>query len=121
MGTLYTELAGAASVERIVDRHYEHVMADDRLSPFFENVDLASQRHKFRLFLNTITGGPGAVSALELRAAHAHSVDHGLDQHHFDAFVDHLETAMKECEVPTEVVDRILGKIADYQSDVLGW
>ena len=121
MGTLYTELGGSGMVERIVDVLYDKVSADDRLSPFFEKVDLSSQRHKFRMFLNTITGGPGAISALELRTAHAHSVDHGLDQSHFDAFVGHLEAAMTECEVPTDVADRILGRLADYQADVLGW
>jgi hemoglobin len=120
MPSLYTRLGGADRIEEIVELMYSSVLADERLSGYFDGVNLTRQRHSFRAFLNVVTSGPDQYSGIELRAVHADSVDKGLAGHHIDAFLEHLRRAFETAEIPPPLIDEAMSRVSAYRDDVLG-
>lgn len=54
--SLYEEIGGAAAIDRLVERFYDHVAEDPRLSPIFPS-DLSETKRKQKQFLTQFTGG----------------------------------------------------------------
>ena len=72
--SLFEQLGGQAAVEAAVDNFYRKVLTDDRVSSFFEDVDMDRQRAKQKAFLTMAFGGPHNYSGKDMRAAHARLV-----------------------------------------------
>lgn len=120
MDTLYQRIGGDAALRQIVDAMYDRVSSDDALRPFFDGVDMARQRAKFRAFLDTATGGPTKRSGIELRVAHSKAVDSGLGRAHFEAFVRHLRDALAKAGIGELLIDEVMARIERVEGDVLG-
>jgi len=88
MATIYEELGGAAAMNAAVDIFYRKVLSDDRISKYFEGVDMDRQAQKQKAFLTMVLGGPNAYTGKDMRTAHAHLVARGLNDMHFDAVVE---------------------------------
>jgi hemoglobin len=118
--TLFEQLGGNAAVEAAVDLFYPKVLADDRISGFFEGVDMDRQGRKQKAFLAMAFGGPKRYSGRAMRAGHAHLVEQGLSDEHFDAVVENLATTLREMGVAEELIAQV-GEIAEStRVDVLG-
>lgn len=120
MLSLYEELGGEQAIERIVDLHYQKVLADPTMAPFFNNIDMAMQRRKFRSYLHTVAGGPLRRSGLELRVVHANAVEHGMDGVHVQAFIRCFREALEETNVRHDLIERLMESVARAQHNVLG-
>ena len=121
MDSLYNRFGGEKAVEETVEALYQRVLSDPLLNVFFEHVDMTRQKRKFRLFLNTVLGGPITRSPIELRAAHSRAVDHGLDDAHFDAFCLHLLDALRSQGIQGEIAKTIMMRVEESRTDVLGY
>ena len=71
--SLYERLGGEAAVDVAVDKFYRKVLSDDRISRFFDTLDMDLQRAKQKAFLTYAFGGPNQYSGKDLRKAHASS------------------------------------------------
>ena len=58
MSSLFEQIGGDAAVDAAVDVFYRKVLSDDRISSFFEDVDMATQAAKQKAFLTMAFGGP---------------------------------------------------------------
>src|SRR6516165_12234042 len=96
MTTLYERLGGAPAMEAAVDSFYRKVLTDDRISRFFEDVDMERQAAKQKAFLTMVTGGPANYTGQDMRRGHAHLVAQGLNDDHFDAVVELLAGTLAE-------------------------
>lgn len=119
MRSLYDRLGGEEVLDQIVELHYQKVLADVTLAPFFDGKDIAQQKRKFRLFLHTITGGPLRRSDMELRFAHVRAVDQGLEQTHIDAFIEYFRDVLIELDLDQELVTELMQAIARRRGGVL--
>ena len=63
MSSLYESIGGEAAVNAAVDLFYRKVLSDDRISSFFEGVDMETQAAKQKAFLTLTFGGPSAYNA----------------------------------------------------------
>ncbi|MGZ6249903.1 MAG: globin domain-containing protein, partial [Syntrophales bacterium] len=54
--SLYEKLGGEAAVNASVDIFYRKVLSDDRISSFFEDVDMEKQAAKQKSFLTMAFG-----------------------------------------------------------------
>jgi len=91
--TLYERLGGEAAVAALIEELYIRVLADPLFTPFFEKLDIQRLKaHQFA-FTSQALGGPHPYSWPSLVKAHA-----GLriEQRHFDAFVEHLRSSLRE-------------------------
>ncbi|MBX7254917.1 MAG: group 1 truncated hemoglobin [Candidatus Hydrogenedentes bacterium] len=119
MATLYETLGGQAAVEAAVDIFYRHVLGDDRISHFFDDVDMERQAAKQKAFLTMAFGGPHNYTGADMRRAHAHLVARGLNDTHFDAVKENLEKALSELSAPAELIQQVLAIAESTRNDVL--
>jgi hemoglobin len=118
--TLFEQLGGEAAVEAAVDKFYRKVLSDDRISHFFEDVDMDRQRGKQKGFLTMAFGGPHNYSGKDMRAGHARLVAMGLNDSHFDAVVELLGATLKEMGVADDLIGQVAAIAESTRPDVLG-
>ncbi|MBI2381520.1 MAG: group 1 truncated hemoglobin [Gammaproteobacteria bacterium] len=118
--TLYERIGGAETLDVLVDRFYRRVLTDPRVFHFFQGIDMAQQRVKQKAFLSMALGGPEHYAGRDLRAAHAHLVAQGLDDTHFNAFIEHLRTSLHEQGIAPELIGQAMALAGSMRDDVLG-
>lgn len=59
--TLYTEIGGQETIDKLVEAFYPRVYADEELRPLFEG-DIDEIKRKQRMFLPQFLGGPALYS-----------------------------------------------------------
>lgn len=115
--TLYERLGGEDSIESVVSEFYKYVMADDLVNHYFEDTDMQQQIIHQTQFISSVTGGPLEYSGEDMRAAHEGM---GITKEEFNAIAGHLDTALKEFDVPEEDREAVLAEIASYEDDIVG-
>jgi len=120
MPTLYEQLGGEPAVNAAVDRFYRHVLSDDRINYWFEDVDMERQAAKQKAFMTMAFGGPHNYSGQDMREGHAHLVAKGLNDSHFDAVAENLKKTLEEMEVPAHLIDEVMTIVGSTREDVLG-
>jgi len=118
--TLYEKIGGEAAVNAAVDIFYRKVLADDRISSFFEGVDMEQQAAKQKAFLTMAFGGPHNYTGKDMRDGHAHLVKNGLNDSHFDAVMENLGATLQELNVPAELIAQAAAIAESTRNDVLG-
>ena len=118
--TIYDQIGGDAAVDAAVDVFYRRVLADSRISHFFDSTDMDAQRAKQKAFLTMAFGGPNRYTGSDLRTAHAPLLRRGLNDSHFDAVAEHLQATLKELKVPEALVRQVMTTAASTRNDVLG-
>ena len=120
MSNLYDQLGGAAAVEAAVELFYRKVLADRRISHFFEGADLRRLAGHQKAFLTMAFGGPARYRGNALRAGHAHLVARGLDDSHFDAVIELLGQTLAELGVAPHLIAQAAAVAESVRDDVLG-
>ena len=116
MTTLYERIGGEAAVDKAVDIFYDKVLADARISGFFDNLDMAAQANKQKKFLTMVFGGPSEYDGSDMRAAHAHL---SLNEEHFNAVVENLAGTLIELGVANSDVAEVANIASSVKDDVL--
>ncbi len=119
MSTLYERLGGAPAMEAAVDIFYRKVLSDDRISRFFEDVDMDRQAAKQKAFLTMVTGGPANYTGADMRRGHAHLVAQGLNDSHFDAVVELLAGTLVELGADAKDIAEVGALANSVRDDVL--
>lgn len=114
--SLYERLGGAPAVDAAVDIFYRKVLTDDRISHFFDTVDMDTQHVKQKAFLTMVFGGPNNYSGKDLREGHKHMA---LNEVHFDAVVENLAATLKELGVADAEINEIAAIANSVKDDVL--
>jgi hemoglobin len=117
--SLFDQLGGATTVDAAVDIFYRKVLIDDRVSHFFDAVDMDRQRAKQKAFLTMAFGGPNAYAGKGLRSGHAHLVKLGLDDSHVDTVIELLAQTLEELNVPERLIAQVEAIADSFRSEVL--
>ena len=118
--SLFDRIGGETAVNAAVDIFYRKVLADDRISGYFDDVDMEKQVAKQKGFLTMAFGGPNNYTGTDMRKGHAHLVERGLDDSHFDAVVEYLGNTLKELGVADDLVGEVAAIAETTRNDVLG-
>lgn len=97
-------MGGADAVNAAVDIFYRKVLTYDQISRFFDGVDMDKQAAKQKAFLTFAFGGLNNYTGKDMRMAHAHLVEKGLNDSHFDAVIGNLGPTLTELGVPNEKI-----------------
>ena len=116
MTSLYERIGGEKAVDAAVDIFYRKVLSDDRISQFFDTVDMDAQAAKQKAFLTMVFGGPNNYSGKDMREAHKHM---DLNETHFDAVVENLAATLTELGVAESDIAEIAGIAGSVKDDVL--
>ncbi len=117
--SLYEQIGGEPAMSAAVELFYRRVLSDERISHFFEDVDMERQAAKQKAFLTMVCGGPSSYSGKDMRAGHAHLVKRGLNDTHFNAVAEHLAGTLTELGVARPLVDQVLAIAESARADVL--
>ncbi len=118
--SIFDRIGGENAVDAAVDIFYRKVLRDPITAPFFDSVDMDSQRTKQKAFLTMAFGGPHRYSGKDLRAAHATLVAKGLNDAHFNAVAGHLQATLRELDVPADLIGEVMAVAGSTRADVLG-
>lgn len=118
--TLFQKLGGKDAVNAAVDIFYKKVLADSSISQFFDTVDMDRQIGKQKAFLIYAFGGSPNYSGKSMREGHAHLVEQGLNDDHFNAVAGHLQASLEELNVPADLVGEVMAIAGSTREDVLG-
>jgi hemoglobin len=118
--SVYERLGGAAAVNAAVDIFYAKVLADDRISHFFDGVNMVRQAQKQKAFLTMAFGGPNNYTGESMRQAHAQLVERGLNDSHVDAVVENLSATLSELGVAPGDIAEVKAVANSVRDDVLG-
>ena len=119
MSTIYEQIGGSAAVEAAVDIFYRKVLTDDRVSRFFDDVDMDRQSAKQKAFLTMVFGGPANYAGQDMRRGHLHLVARGMNDDHVDAVIELLGETLTELNVPAEIINQIAAVANSVRDDVL--
>lgn len=119
MPTLFEQLGGEAAMQDLAENFYRKMLSDQRVSHFFEDIDMDAQIAKQKAFLQMVTGGPNAYTGRDMRKAHAHLLERGLDDSHVDLVVRYLGETLQEMGAPRDAVDAVTKTANSVRDDVL--
>jgi len=117
---LYERIGGKDAINAAVDIFYGKVLTDDRIKHFFDDTDMDAQRNKQKRFLAYAFGAPVKYDGKDMRSAHAHLVERGLNDDHFNAVAEDLVATLKELSVPQTMIDEVVTLLETTRDDVLG-
>lgn len=117
--TLYDQLGGQPAVNAAVDIFYRKVLSDDRISRFFDGVDMEKQIAKQKAFLTMVFGGPANYTGKDMREGHAHLVSKGLNDSHVDAVIENLGKTLSELGVAPNLIAQVAAIAESVRNDVL--
>lgn len=116
MASLFERIGGEAAVDAAVELFYRKVLADNRISHFFDSVDMAGQLQKQKTFLTMVFGGPNSYSGKDMREAHKHM---NLTEEHFNAVIENLGATLQELGVAESDIAEIAGIGMSVKDEVL--
>lgn len=120
MRSVFKKLGGKPAVEAAVKRFYEYMLADDRVKHFFANTNMEKQHQHQAEFIAFALGSDEGYKGKDMRSAHQHLVDHkGLSDEHFDATVENLVKALRDLDVPEDIISEAGVIVESTRNDVL--
>lgn len=119
MSHLYDRIGGQPAVDKAVEIFYRKVLADDRISEFFDGVDMEQQINKQKGFLTMAFGGPNFYTDKDMREGHKHLVARGLSDTHVDVVIELLGDTLQELGVATEDIQSVADIANSVRDDVL--
>lgn len=119
MSTIYERVGGEPAIADLTERFYRKMLGDDRVSGFFDDIDMDKQIAKQQAFLTMVTGGPNNYTGKDMRAAHAHLIDRGLDDIHVDVVIEHLTATLAEMGAPQDIIETVRTVCEGARKDVL--
>lgn len=114
--SLFDRIGGENAVNAAVDIFYRKVLADDRISEFFDTTDMERQHQKQKAFLTMAFGGPNNYDGKSMRDAHKHM---NLNEDHFNAVAENLVATLQSLEVPQPLIDEVVTIALSVKDDVL--
>ncbi len=116
MNSIYEQIGGRDAVAAAVDIFYARVLDDDVLASYFGSTDMRKQKAHMRAFLAVAIGGPEIYGGRDLSVAHAGL---GITNEAFDRVVAHLVGTLDSLDVPNEIVEAIVVKLAPLRAVVV--
>ncbi len=119
MNSLYDQIGGEPAVEAAVDVFYRKVLTDDRVSRFFDDVDMDRQAAKQKAFLTMVLGGPARYTGLDMRRGHLHLIARGMNDDHVDVILELLGKTLSELGVKDAMIQQVAAVANSVRDDVL--
>jgi len=117
--TLFTRLGGQNAVNAAVDIFYRKMLTDNRVSDFFDDVDMEKQIIKQKGFLTMVFGGPNNYTGKDMREGHRHLIKRGLNDTHVDIVIEHLGETLQELGVNEKDIQEVAAIANSVRDDVL--
>jgi hemoglobin len=115
---LFDLIGGRSTIEAATERFYERVLEDDKLRHFFRRTDMAHLRSRQVVIISMLLGGR-VYTGKDIHDTHALARDHGLNNEHFDLFLEHFCAALEEVGVTPENARKVMKPLESKRKAVL--
>ena len=115
---LYSLIGGRSTVEATTKLFYDKILQDDTLRHFFEGVDMAHIRSRQAMLISMLLGGR-VYTGKNIHDAHARSRGQGLNNGHFDLFLQHFRAALEEVGVEPENAEKVMKRLESKRGTVV--
>ncbi len=115
---LYELVGGRHTISAATERFYRKVLEDDSLRHFFGGTDMDHLRSRQLMFISMLLSG-GEYRGKDLRSAHALARGQGLNDAHFDTFLNHFRAALEEVGVKPENAAQVMKLVENKRRTVL--
>src|SRR5258708_39030144 len=119
MDDLHDLIGGRQTVCAATESFYRRVFADDTLRPFFKSTDMAQLRARQSMFISMLLGGQVVYTGKDIHAAHAQAREQGLNDGHFDKFLNHFREALNEVGAHADKVEKATKLLESKRNPVL--
>lgn len=106
-------------MDTAVDIFYRKMLSDERVSHFFDDIDMEVQAAKQKGFLTMVLGGPHNYTGLSMREGHKHLIARGLNDSHVDIVIEHLGDTLRELGVTDDKIAQVAALANSVRDDVL--
>jgi hemoglobin len=114
--SLFEQMGGEPGIARIASNALDIYFTDPRVAGDFDNINRDFLQPRFTAYLCRIAGGPCIYKGHSMKRAHKGLA---INQAHFNAVVEDLETAMDRAGVPYHVQNRFLARLAPLERDIV--
>lgn len=114
--SIYARIGGQPSMDAAIELFYKKVLADERVNYLFEDVNMKAQKRKQNEFLFAAFGGPKPWEGKDMRTANKNL---SLDDTHFAAIAEHLQSTLVELKLDEKVIGEIMTIAASTKDAVL--
>ena len=117
MATLFEQIGGQPTIDKLITAFYQKVLADPLLQPFFEQSSIEKLTSIQKVFFSVALGGPEPDKKFSLYEIHQ---GRGIQVKHLTRFTEHLMETLLEIGVKEQDAKNVYERIATYSNDVLG-
>ena len=117
MEVLFNKLGGLDGVVRFVDRLYDVIAADTRISRFFTGKNFETIKHGQLAYITALIGGPHLYRRGPLEEIHKNLA---IDDYFFDCYLQDAEKALHWLDIDDSVSDQVLIQLESVRPAVLG-
>jgi hemoglobin len=117
--SLFVRLGGQSAVNTAVDIFYRKMLTDDRVSHFFDDIDMEQQILEQKGFLTMVFGGPNHYNGKDMREGHRHLIKRGLNDTHVDIVIEHLGDTLRELGADEKDIQEVAAIANSVRDDVL--
>jgi len=117
--SIYERVGGEPAMQELAESFYRKMLSDDRVSHFFDDIDMDRQIAKQKAFLTMVAGGPNNYTGRDMRSAHKHLMEKGLNDTHVDVVIEHLGATLAEMGAPQDIIDAVKSAAEGARNDVL--
>lgn len=116
---LLDQLGGTDQLDTLIELHNKKVLGDERLSRFFEGVDMRTLSHKQKAFLQLAFSEEPIERKLNLNSAHARLRTMGLTDNHVDTIFETFAASLTEFGASADQVDAAIAKLEVWRDTVM--
>jgi hemoglobin len=117
MQTIYEQIGGEPTIEKLIVAFYQRVLADPLMQPFFEQTSIEKLQCMQKAFFSLALGGPVPDSTISIYEAHQ---GRGIERRHLTRFTEHLIDTLREIGIEEKNATKVYERIATYSDEVLG-
>ncbi len=113
---VFQGLGAKAGIDKIVDDFIPIVLADKRISRFFEAMDKQEFAGLLSDQICELTGGPCKYKGKDMNDAH---YGMNISNAHFNALAEDLQIAMERNNISSSVANKLVAKLAPMQRSIV--
>ena len=110
--SLFERYGGFTNVSKVVSAFYDKVLESDRLSSFFEGVDMRRLIDHQTKFISTLMGGPSSYTHEQLERAHARL---GIGDSSFNESARLLAETLEDFDYDESDISTIIAEFTRYK------
>ena len=113
---LYQQLGGQPGLVVLMDDFMERLIADQRMNPFFKDVDQKHVKEELVIQFCEVSGGPCKRKGPDMKKAHA---GFDINKAAFNALVEVLQQSMDARGIPFGTQNRLLAQLAPMHREII--